>query len=157
MTPMSPLLRYAVAGLTAVGLTLSGPICRPVHATTLITEHEAELPPNEAKMRSGIERGPDVIPIYPASKSGAIQSPFSFRVKFQAHGNTGIDLDTLSVVYTRLPDIDLTARIKPFARPDGIDMPSAEVPPGAHRIWIFIKDTVGHEGRAEIRFDVEKQ
>lgn len=108
-------------------------------------------------MRSGIERGPDIIPIYPAPKSGAIQSPFGFRVKFKAHGNTEINLDTLSVVYTRIPDIDLTARVKPFARPDGIDMPNAEVPPGAHRIWIFIQDSAGHEGRAEIRFDVEKQ
>jgi hypothetical protein len=108
-------------------------------------------------MRSGIERGPDVIPIYPAPKSGAIQSPFGFRVKFQAHGNTEINLDTLRVVYTRLPDINLTARVKPFTRADGIDMPNAEVPPGAHRIWIFIQDSTGHEGRAEIRFDVEKQ
>jgi hypothetical protein len=155
MTAMSPLRRCSAAGLTAVAM-LSATGCGPASATTLITAHEAELPPNEAQMRSGIERGPDIIPIYPAPKSGAIQSPFGFRVQFKAHGNTEINLDTLTVVYTRIPDIDLTARIKPFARPDGIDMPSAEVPPGAHRIWIFIKDSAGHEGRAEIRFDVEK-
>jgi hypothetical protein len=35
-------------------------------------------------------------------------------------------------------------------------MPIADVPPGDHRILIFIKDSVGHEGRADIRFDVEK-
>jgi hypothetical protein len=158
MTAMSPLLRYAVvAGLTAVVATLAVPVCSPARATTLITAHEAELPPNNAELRGGIERGPDVIPIYPAPKSGAIQSPFGFRVQFKAHGNTEINLDTLSVVYTRIPDIDLTARVKQFAGPGGIDMPNAEVPPGAHRIWIFIKDSAGHEGRAEIRFDVEKQ
>ena len=129
MTAMSPLLRLAVAGLSAAALGLSAPGCSPAGAATLITAHEAELPPNEAHMRSGIERGPEIIPIYPAAKSGAIQSPFGFRVKFKAHGNTEINLDTLSVVYTRIPDIDLTARVKPFARPDGIDMPNAEVPP----------------------------
>jgi len=123
----------------------------------LITAHEAELPPNDAQMRSGIERGPDIVPIYPAPKSGAIQSPFAFRVKFETHGGTTINLDTLTVTYKRLPDIDLTARVKPYARPDGIDMPDAVVPAGDHRIMIFVKDSTGHQGQADIRFDVEKQ
>ena len=143
---------HAIAGLTALSLMFAG----PAGAATLITEHEAQLPANDAVIRSGIERGLDIIPIYPAPKSGAIQSPFGFRVKFEAHGNTKVDLDTLTIVYKRTPDIDLTARVKPFVRPDGIDMPNAEVPPGAHRIWIFIKDSVGHEGRADIHFDVEQ-
>ena len=109
----------------------------------------------EASLRK-FERGPDIIPVYPAPKSGAIQSPFDFRVKFQAHGNTRIDLDSLTIVYKRVPAIDLTARVKPFVRSDGIDMPIAEAPPGTHRILIFIKDFAGHEGQADIHFDVEK-
>jgi hypothetical protein len=156
MTPMSQLPRRAIAGLTAFGLMLAAAVHGPAGATTLITAHEAELPPNDGQMRSGIERGPDIVPIYPAPKSGAIQSPFAFRVKFEPHGGTTINLDTLTVTYKRLPDIDLTARVKPFVRPDGIDMPGAEVPPGTHRIWIFIQDSVGHEGRADIHFDVEQ-
>jgi hypothetical protein len=154
VTPVLP--SHAFAGLTAISLILAGPAWSPALATTLITEHEAQLPANDAQMRSGIERGPDIVPVYPAPKSAMIQSPFGFRVKFEAHGNTRVDLDTLTIVYKRTPDIDLTARVKPFFRPDGIDMPNAEVPPGTHRIWIFIKDTVGHEGRADIHFDVEK-
>jgi hypothetical protein len=146
------LRNQAFAVVTAIVLMLAG----PVRAATLITEHEALLPPNDTQLRGGIERGPDIIPIYPASKSGAIQSPFSFRVKFEAHGGTQIDFDTLDVVYKKTPDIDLTARVKPFVHADGIDMPGAEVPPGDHRIWIFVKDSVGHESRAEIHFDVEK-
>ncbi len=151
---------HRVARLTAIALLLAGLACGPAFssawATALITEHEAQLPPNDAVMRSGIERGPDIIPIYPAPKSGMIQSPFGFRVKFEAHGSTQVNLDTLTVRYERTPEIDLTARVKPFVHPDGIDMPDAEVPPGTHRIWIFIKDSVGHEGRADIHFDVEK-
>ena len=131
-------------------------LAAPASATTLITGHEALLPPDETQVRSGIERGPDVIPVYPAPKSGMIQSPFGFRVKFEAHGNAKVNLDTLTIVYKRTPGIDLTARVKPFVHPDGIDMPDAEVPPGTHRILIFIKDSVGHEGHADIRFDVEK-
>jgi hypothetical protein len=79
LMPVLPLSRHAVAGLTALALTLAGLTCGPACATTLITEHEAELPLNEAVLRSGIERGPEVIPIYPAPKSAAIQSPFGFR------------------------------------------------------------------------------
>jgi hypothetical protein len=154
VTPVLP--NRAIAGLTAISLMLVGPALGSAWATTLITEHEAQLPANDAQMRSGIERGPDIIPIYPSPKSGMIQSPFGFRIKFEAHGNTRVNLDTLTIVYKRTPDIDLTARVMPFARPDGIDMPNAEVPAGTHRIWIFIKDSVGHEGRADIHFDVEK-
>ena len=135
---------------------LAGPAMTTAGAATLITEHEAQLPPNDAELRGGIERGPDIVPVYPAPKSGAIQSPFSFRVNFKAHGGTQINLDTVTVVYKKTPDIDLTARVKPFVHADGIDMPGAEAPPGAHRIWIFVKDSVGHESRAEIHFDVEK-
>jgi hypothetical protein len=154
---MSPFSSRTVGKAAAIALTLVALVSGPAGAATLITEGEAELPPNEAVMRSGIERGPDVIPIYPMPQSGAIQSPFGFRVQFQPHGGTQINLNTLKITYTRIPDVDLTARVRPFARTDGIDMPNAEVPPGAHRIWIFIKDSAGHEGRAEIRFDVEKQ
>jgi hypothetical protein len=144
-------LRLGVAAL--IGALLMSPAA----AATLITEHEAELPPDNSVLRSGIERGPDIIAVYPQPNTGMIQSPFDFKVKFQPHGGTQINLDTLRVVYKRIPAIDLTGRLKGFIHPDGIDMPKAEVPPGDHRIMIFVKDSAGHEGQADVRFDVEKQ
>ena len=143
-------LRFAVAVLAAALLA------SPAVAATLITEHESELPPDNSVPRSGIERGPDIIVVYPPPKTGMIQSPFAFKVKFEPHGGTQIDLDSLTVVYKRIPAIDLTARIKPYVRPDGIDMPGAEVPAGDHRVMIFVKDSAGHQGQADIHFDVEK-
>jgi hypothetical protein len=143
-------LRVAVAALA------SALLASPAAAATLITEHEAQLPPDNSVLRSGIERGPDIVVVYPPPKTGMIQSPFGFKVKFEPHGGTQINLDTLTVVYKRIPAIDLTARVKPYVHPDGIDMPGAEVPAGDHRIMIFVKDSAGHEGQADIRFDVEK-
>lgn len=144
-------LRLAAAALA------SALLMTPAAAETLITEHEAQLPPDNSVLRSGIERGPDVIAVYPQPNKGMIQSPFAFQVKFQPHGGTQIDLDSLTVIYKRIPAINLTARVKPYARPDGIDMPKAEVPAGDHRIMIFVKDSAGHEGQADIRFDVETE
>jgi hypothetical protein len=143
-------LRLVVAALAGALLAT------PAAAATLITEHEAQLPADNSVLRSGIERGPDIIVVYPPPRTGMIQSPFAFRVKFEPHGGTQIDLDTLTVVYKRIPAIDLTGRLKPYVRPDGIDMPSAEVPAGDHRIMIFVKDSAGHQGQADIHFDVEK-
>jgi hypothetical protein len=143
-------LRPAVAAFAAALLAT------PAAAATLITEHEAQLPADNSLLRSGIERGPDIVVVYPPPKTGMIQSPFAFRVKFEPHGGTQINLDTLTVVYKRIPAIDLTARLKPYAHADGIDMPSAEVPAGDHRIMIFVKDSAGHEGQADIHFNVEQ-
>ena len=98
--------RVAVGGMAAL-LTIG-----PVAATPLVTAEEAQLPADNSRLRSGIERGLDIVPIYPAPKSGAIQSPFNFRVKFRAHGNTQIDLDSLVIVYKKNPAIDLTARVR---------------------------------------------
>ena len=124
----------AVGGMAAF-LTIGS-----VAATPLVTAEEAQLPADNSRLRSGIERGIDIVSVYPAPKSGAIQSPFNFRVKFKAHGNTQIDLDSLVIVYKKNPAIDLTARVRPFVQPDGINMPTAEVPPGPHRILIFLRD-----------------
>ena len=128
----------------------------PATATTLITVKEARLPPDTSRTRGGIEWGPDIIPIYPAVKSGAIQSPFDFRVRFKAHGNATIDLDSVIVIYKRDPPIDLTARLRPFVKSDGIDMPNAEVPAGSHRIVIFVEDSVGRKGLADFLFNVQE-
>ena len=141
--------------LAAIAVLAPLPWSSPAGATTLITATEAQYPPDNSELRAGIERGPDVIAVYPKPKSGLIQSPFTFRVKFVPHGNTQVDLNSLVVIYKKTPAVDLTERVRPFVQPSGIDMPDAEVPPGVHRIWIFIRDTAGHEGRADIRFGVE--
>jgi len=143
-------LRLAFAGLVTLALvTLST-------AATLVSEEEAQLPRDESQLRAPIERGPDIIAVYPAPNSGLIQSPFRFRVRFQAHGNTQIDLSSLVVTYKSIPSRDLTERVRASVNAGGIDMSDAQVPPGKHRIWIFVRDSAGHQGRADIRFDVAK-
>jgi len=146
-------LRLAAAALATALLIAPVAAADP---TTLITEHEANLPADNSVLRSGPERGPEVVAVSPPADTGMIQSPFDFQVKFRPHGGTQIDLDSLKVVYKRIPAIDLTARVKPFLHPDGFNVPSAAVPAGPHRIIVSIKDSTGHEGQADIRFEVAK-
>jgi hypothetical protein len=146
-------LRLAAAFATAL-LVAAAAAAEP---TILITEHEAQLPPDNSVLRSGIERGPEIVTVYPSPKTAVIHSPFNFKVKFEPHGGTAIDLDSLVVTYKVIPAQDLTSRLKPYTHPDGIEMPNAEVPVGKYRIMIFLKDSAGHEGQADIHFEVGNQ
>ena len=50
------------------------------------------------------------------------------------------------MTYLRTPDVDLTPRIKPFVSDNGIDIPSAVVPAGAHILRVDLKDSDGRVG-----------
>jgi len=109
----------------------------------LITPEEAKLPaPTQLASTRAITRGPR---IEVSDLDGKLHSPLHFSLIFRAFGGSSIDLDSLSVTYLRGSNIDLTQRVKPFARPNGIDIPDAEVPPGEHAIRVDLKDS---EGRA---------
>jgi len=116
----------------------------PARAAPLITAEEAALPPQKGAIANsgrGITRGPKIQ--VPDAETGAQTSPMRFQVKFQAFGGSSIDLEALKVTYLKTPVVDLTPRIKPFAQPNGIDMPDAQLPPGDHLVRVDIKDSDG--------------
>jgi len=114
------------------------------HAAALITPEEAALPPQKGAVPNsgrGITRGPKIQ--VPDAESGMRTSPMRFQVRFQTFGGSSIDLEALKVTYLKTPVVDLTPRIKPFAQPNGIDMPDAQLPPGDHLVRVDIKDSDG--------------
>ncbi len=116
----------------------------PARASPLITAEEAALPPQKGAVPNsgrGITRGPKIQ--VPDAEAGLQTSPMRFQVKFQTFGGSSIDLEALKVTYLKTPVVDLTPRIKPFAQPNGIDMPDAQLPPGDHLVRIDIKDSDG--------------
>jgi hypothetical protein len=116
----------------------------PARAAPLITAEEAALPPQKGAIPNsgrGITRGPKIQ--VPDAETGVQTSPMRFQVKFQAFGGSSIDLEALKVTYLKTPVVDLTPRIKPFAQPNGIDMPDAQLPPGDHLVRVDIKDSDG--------------
>ena len=115
----------------------------PAFAIALITPEEAALPPQKGAVPNygrGITRGPKIVVL---DEDNAHLSPIHFQVRFQPLGGSTIDIDGLKVTYLKSPNVDLTSRIMPFAKPTGIDIPDALLPPGDHLVRIDVKDSEG--------------
>src|SRR5258708_19406862 len=109
--------------------------------TKLITEEEAKLPPPKGAVatdRRGILRGPKVEFVSP---SDSVSSPMHLVLKFESFGGAKIDPDSVKVMFLRTPNVDLTARVKPFVQADGINIQDAELPAGAFMVRVGIKDS----------------
>ncbi|MBR1087293.1 hypothetical protein JQ621_07345 [Bradyrhizobium manausense] len=133
-----------VLGLAAAGLLCSG----ASRATQLITEEEAKLPPPKGAVaadRRGILRGPKVEFVSPGD---SVASPLKLQLKFESFGGAKIDPESVKVIFLRTPNVDLTPRVKPFVKADGIDMQDAELPPGDYTVRVDIKDSDGRPGTA---------
>src|SRR5262245_54987256 len=122
-------------------VTASLLISQAAHATPLITAEEAKLPPPKGAIPAdhrGILRGPKVEVVSP---DGAVHSPVRLHLKFESFGGATINPESVKVIYLRTPNVDLTPRLKPFIRADGIDMPEAELPPGEYMVRVDVKDS----------------
>ncbi|WP_354083229.1 hypothetical protein [Bradyrhizobium sp. S3.3.6] len=112
----------------------------------MITEEEAKLPPPKGAIAAdqrGIFRGPKVEFVSPTD---AVSSPLRLQLKFESFGGAKINLESIKVTLLRSPNVDLTARVKPFIQADGINMQDAELPPGEYTVRVDIKDSDGRPG-----------
>lgn len=111
-------------------------------AVVLITPEEAQLPtPKGVFAGRAVTRGPRIDLAGP--DAGDMHSPLRLQLKFKGFGGTTINLDSLRITYLKIPNVDLTSRVRPFAQPTGIEIPDAEAPPGAHLIRVEIQDSEG--------------
>lgn len=139
-------MRYLILGICLLGLVVAD---QPARAgTVLIKPEEAALPsppdaPTIALVTRGITRKPSVVLTSPEA---SVSSPFNLNFKFQAHGGSTIKPDTFHLIYLKNPNVDLTARVKPFVTADGVNMTGAEAPPGKHTIKVLISDDANREG-----------
>lgn len=136
--------RNVLLGLVAASLLIPG----MSRATQLITEEEAKLPPPKGAVaadRRGILRGPKVEFVSPGN---SVSSPMQLVLKFEAFGGAKIDPASVKMIFLRTPNVDLTPRVKPFVKPDGINMQDAELPPGEYTMRVDIKDSDGRPGTA---------
>jgi hypothetical protein len=144
------MMKWMWLGIFAAGLLDLG----AVGATQLITDDEARLPPPKGAISAntrGILRGPKVEVVSP---NEAGHSPLRLQLKFESFGGARIDIESVKVLYLRTPNVDLTARVRPFIQADGIDMPDAELPPGEYMVRVDVKDSDGRPGSVSFTLKV---
>ena len=110
----------------------------------LITPEEARLPAPKIGIASrAITRGPRID--LSSQDDGQLRSPLRLQLKFRGFGGAVINPDSLRVTYLKSPNVDLTPRVRPYARADGIEIPDAEAPPGEHMVRVEIQDSEGRQ------------
>jgi hypothetical protein len=124
----------------------------------LIKPDEAALPPASksrtiALVTRGITRRPSVTLTSPEA---SVTSPFNLEFKFTAHGGSTIKPDSFHLIYLKKPNVDLTARVKPFVTAKGVDMVGAEAPPGTHLLKVQISDSDNRQTSAVFTLKVFK-
>lgn len=136
--------RNVLVGLVAASLLIP----EMSRGTQLITDEEAKLPPPKGAVaadRRGILRGPKVEFVSPGDSAS---SPMRLVLKFESFGGAKIDPDSVKMIFLRTPNVDLTARVKPFVKADGINIQDAELPPGEYTVRVDVKDSDGRPGTA---------
>lgn len=121
--------------------------------TVLIKPEEAALPPvPNPLVTRGITRRPTVIMTSPEA---GVHSPFNLQFKFQPHGGSTIKPDSFQLIYLKNPNVDLTARVKPYVTANGVEMAGAEAPPGRHAIKVMISDSADREASVVFTLNVK--
>jgi hypothetical protein len=126
-----------------------------VNAEVLVTQEESGRPPDLTRDRD-IFRGPTIRLLSPLMSAGTLTSPFPLQLSFVSHAGAQVDLNSLVVTYKKLPPANVTDRVKPFANPNGISMPLAQVPPGDHTFVVEVRDTAGRKGGLIFSISVTK-
>jgi len=148
--------RYVFNYVFGIFFTLIIAVPNLVFAAPLITAKESALPAASGTFATrGISRGPAVKLNSPEADT-LINSPFDFKVLFEARGEGKIDPNSVKVVYMKSPFVDLTPRLKSAITPTGINFSKAEVPPGTHTIRVTVKDMDGRETNQVITLVVNK-
>jgi hypothetical protein len=154
MLSKSAVIVYLILGVSLLAL---GHPHAESKSIVLITAEEAQRPPPpsaDLTFRAGISRGPGIELVSPKASEQTVHSPVHLQLKFEGRGGAQINVDSLKFTYIRNPSVDLTGRIKSFVRPDGIDVPEAEMPPGTHIIRADVKDKEGRSGSLIFRLNV---
>jgi hypothetical protein len=142
--------------LNILTIVVTSLVTSTLYAAPLITAKEAALPSASGTLATrGISRGPAVKMSSPEADV-PVNSPFDFKVLFEARGEGKIDPNSVKVVYMKSPFVDLTPRLKNAISPSGINFSKAEVPPGTHTIRVTVRDLDGRETNQVLTIVVNK-
>ena len=97
-----------------------------------------------------------VIDIRSPSLTGSVKAPVSIDLRFLTSGAAKINWESLRILYGAFK-LDITDRVRKEAKviPDGIQIASANLPSGSHKLVIQVANTEGKQAEREVRFTVE--
>ena len=148
--------RIAIA---AAGVALALGSAGRAQTLQLVTPEEAALPPGRTPSLTFLgspARRPSVEVVSPPPSAGLVNSPLKLKLRFHAFGGAEIDPESVVVTYLKKPAIDLTQRIAPYIKAEGIEIDHVALPDGDHQFWIELKDKSGRTGTAEFGVQVAK-
>jgi hypothetical protein len=97
-----------------------------------------------------------IIDIRSPSLTGPVKAPVSIDLRCLPSGATRINWESLKILYGAFK-LDITDRVKKEAKilTDGIQIASANLPSGNHKLLIQVANTDGKQTEREVRFTVE--
>jgi hypothetical protein len=100
---------------------------------------------------------PSITIVSPQSTVGLISTPVRIEVTFDTSPDARIVPDTFKVLYGAFR-IDVTSKIRPYAvvSEHGLLAEKAVLPPGTHRLFLQISDSVGRTAESEVKISVAK-
>jgi len=162
------LRRASLAGL--IGVMALALHTEPVAAADpdglwLVTPEEAALAPTPMG-KHGLSGGgsldvgrepPDTGPVIEVLKpvlGAPVAVPLEIAVKFVPRSGSPVDVASLKVTLMKLFGIDITDRVRPYASPDGIQIPDAKLPSGEHTVRITVADASGGVSQKHVTLTV---
>ena len=115
---------------------------------------EKLVPPFNARSMPG--SSDPIIDIRSPSLTGPVKAPVSIDLRCLTSGAAKINWESLKILYGAFK-LDITDRVKKEAKvlPDGIQIASANLPSGSHKLLIQVANTEGKQAEREVRFTVE--
>ena len=98
---------------------------------------------------------PSITVVSPQSTVRLISTPVRIEVSFETSPDARIVPDTFKVLYGAFK-IDVTSKIRPYAvvSEHGLLAEKAVLPPGTHRLFLQISDSVGRTTESEVKISV---
>jgi hypothetical protein len=146
---------------TALYLAVSATVISSVtFAGDLVTAEEVKQSQDalmlEAELSEPDPLGPMIQLLDPVSLDMPFKNPFKMEVIFKPQNGTAVDFSTFKAFYGTFK-LDITDRLLKEAvkTSSGLRLANVKIPSGRHKLYISIKDNLGHSAAKEIAFKVE--
>lgn len=146
--------------ITLIMVVLATLCANTVFAFELVTPEEVSQSQDalmlEAELSEPDPLGPMIQLLDPLSLDLPFKNPFKMEVIFKPQNGSEVDFSTFKAFYGTFK-LDITDRLLKEAvkTSSGLRLANVKIPSGRHKLYISIKDNLGHSAAKELAFKVE--